>query len=112
MTATWVNDGSGSFTRGKDIGDRGISPSFGDLDNDGDVDLWLGRAGPDMFFENDGKGSFTLNERLSMKKEDLATTCARLIDVDSDGDLDFLSFRIASGSIPLEGDFSPAAKRI
>jgi len=40
------------------LAQHGISPCFGDVDNDGDLDLWLGRAGPDIYFENDGKANF------------------------------------------------------
>ena len=38
---------------------RRVVPCLGDIDNDGDLDLWLGRAGQDLLFLNDGKGKFT-----------------------------------------------------
>ena len=52
-----LNDGTGQFTRGATLADRVACPCFGDLDNDGDVDLWLGRAGADQVLLNDGKGT-------------------------------------------------------
>ena len=57
-TWLWHNDGTGRFTRAATLAKQGTSPCFGDVDNDGDLDLLLGRVGPDMYFQNDGKGNF------------------------------------------------------
>lgn len=97
-TSIWLNDGAGGFSRAATVARQGLSPCFGDLDNDSDVDLWLGRAGPDIFFENDGKGGFTKAEPNDIAGGTGITRCARLLDIDSDGDLDFLAFRLAQGS--------------
>ncbi len=118
---SWLNDGAGEFTRGAEIAQNGVSPSLGDVDNDGDLDLWLGCAGADVLFENDGRGNLSrlplvepLNDATKRRTVDAAasgqlTTCAPLIDIDSDGDLDLLSFRLARGSVPVDDDCSPAA---
>ncbi|UCG57812.1 MAG: VCBS repeat-containing protein, partial [Phycisphaerales bacterium] len=102
-TSIWHNDGAGRFSRGATLAQQGISPCFGDMDNDGDLDLWLGRAGPDIFFENDGKGNFSEAELVDMADETGLTSAARLLDIDSDGDLDFLAFRLTQGSAPGAG---------
>ena len=96
----WRNDGVGGFSHHSTLAQQGICPCFGDLDNDGDLDLWLGCVGPDLYFENDGKGNFRKSEITAIAGGDLATSCARLLDIDSDGDLDFLSFRFERGSVP------------
>ena len=93
-TSLWLNNGKGEFSHHATIAQQGISPCFGDVDNDGDLDLWLGCAGTDLYFENDGKGTFGIqNSEFRIQKGPGITSCARLVDLDSDGDLDFLAFR-------------------
>lgn len=87
----WLNDGSGSFRPGEVIATRVLSPAMGDVDNDGDPDLWLGRAGGDQLLENDGRGSFSVVASPPPAPE-VTTVCSRVVDADSDGDLDLLSF--------------------
>ncbi len=98
-TAVWFNDGSGHFTPGPTIADRGVAPFLGDVNNNGHIDLWLGRAGPDRLFENDGAGNFHAVE-LPEADADLLTVSTRLVDLDSDGDLDLVACRVAAGSLP------------
>ena len=110
-TAVWFNDGTGRFSEGPTVADRGVSPSLGDVNNNGHIDLWLGRAGPDLLLENDGQGGFQPVE-LPVADADLLTVCARLIDIDSDGDLDLFACRLAAGSLPVPADAEPAAASI
>jgi len=125
-TSLWINNGKGEFSHHATIAQQprtnslgakapayervvlgptgGIgagSPCFGDVDNDGDIDLWLGCAGPDLYFENDGKGNFSRKFEIPGQRPGI-TSCARLVDLDSDGDLDFLAFRTTAAL------FSPA----
>jgi tetratricopeptide (TPR) repeat protein len=93
----WINDGEGHFALGPVLADGVISPSMGDVDNDGDLDLWLGRAGRDRLLENDGRGNFA-NAAPSLSTLVSTCQCSRLVDVDSDGDLDFLSFGMEGGT--------------
>jgi len=107
--AILANDGQGHFSQ-RPLPVRGaISPSFGDVDNDGDLDLWLGCAGPDRYFENDGKGNLTRTAGPDVAGPDVITTATRLLDIDSDGDLDLLGFRMRQGSVPVGRTFEPAA---
>jgi tetratricopeptide (TPR) repeat protein len=100
-TATiWRNDGRGNFSESAALTDHATSACFGDVDDDGDIDLWLGRAGEDIYYENDGQGNFSSLKIEEFKENEKATSCARLIDIDSDGDLDFLALRLREGTIP------------
>ncbi len=86
------NDGSGGFQAAATLSDHVVSVAAGDVDNDGDLDLWLGRAGRDELWENDGTGQFSRVESLtSSLPEGTFTAAARMIDVDCDGDLDLLA---------------------
>jgi Flp pilus assembly protein TadD len=107
------NDGKGAFADAVTVcDDAANSPCLGDVDNDGDLDLWLGRAGVDQLLLNDGTGAFTAAPSPSPEGDASTgpslTTCARLIDLDSDGDLDLISSRIAAGSTPPDSNATPA----
>ncbi len=105
----WLNDGKGNFARGADLADQVTSPNLGDVDNDGDLDLWLGRAGAPLLLQNDGTGVY---EPVTYTDQSLdppgLTSCARLVDVDSDADLDCLAFRSTGGNLPVDGKTKPA----
>ncbi|HUT46656.1 MAG TPA: FG-GAP-like repeat-containing protein, partial [Sedimentisphaerales bacterium] len=109
--SVWLlrNDGAGRFSHDATLANQGICPCFGDVDNDGDLDLWLGRAGPDIYFENDGKANFRTEPNEAIAGGQSMTHFARILDADSDGDLDFLAFRLASGTVPAAEMLKPAA---
>jgi tetratricopeptide (TPR) repeat protein len=111
-TSLWLNDGSGGFSLHATLAQRGISPCFGDVDNDGDIDLWLGCAGRDMYFQNDGKGNFEKSEVPAIGGENFVTPCARLLDIDSDGDLDLLALRFRRCAVPATEAAEPAASSL
>jgi tetratricopeptide (TPR) repeat protein len=110
--ALWRNEGGGKFVAGPALADQVVSPCFGDVDNDGDVDLWLGRAGADQVLLNDGKGNFAPADYAALAGPDELTHIARLVDVDSDGDLDYLAFRLTKGDVPLTAEAGPAACQV
>ncbi len=104
LTTLWLNDGSGRFVNPIQLADRGIAPCFGDIDNDGDLDIWLGRVGENLLLENDGQGHFsTAKSSTPLGVADGFTSCTRLLDLDSDGDLDLMAMRLAQGTVPAAG---------
>lgn len=105
----WTNDGQGKFMPGAIVADQVACPSFGDIDNDGDVDLWLGRAGNDQLFLNDGRGQFSPSLASGIAGPDVLTALTQLADLDSDGDLDLLAFRAGGGDVPPAPASAPPA---
>jgi hypothetical protein len=73
-----------------------ISAALGDLDNDGDLDLFLGShvykvdPRPDWLFLNDGKGRFALSPQTFPTHTETATGAA-FADFNGDGNLDLLA---------------------
>ncbi|MFV2067604.1 MAG: FG-GAP-like repeat-containing protein, partial [Pirellulales bacterium] len=110
-TAIWTNDGAGNFTPGQRLAASGVSPCFGDFDNDGDLDLWLGCLGEDPLYANDGTGKLVAVPRGPSCPGPL-TGLARQLDVDSDGDLDLLAFRLGRGEIPQTSTSRAAASSV
>ena len=106
-TGSWrflvlANDGSGTFAlaqeprgAGSGFGD-GASQVFGDLDQDGDLDLVVsggGAARSTQVYRNDG-GIFVLAQDLPAEEsggEGLSRCLVRLADTDLDGDLDLVA---------------------
>ncbi len=93
----YTNDGAGSFTNGSALVSNYVASlrqvAFGDIDNDGDVDLFAPAAGadqPDALFVMDG-GTFT-NEAAARLPANLSSDAGatRFGDFDNDGDLDII----------------------
>jgi hypothetical protein len=103
------NDGTGRFTSERLWeGDERFTPwsgTFGDVDNDGDLDLYVAMlvpnlepepvvdgtivAGPNEIYINQGGGRFSRESaRLPSENGEGLTFHAALVDLDSDGDLD------------------------
>jgi hypothetical protein len=106
----WLQGPSGGFDEG--AGEAGLrelgvatAAAFADYDNDGDVDLYVGAAGPDQLLDNDGSGSFEPRPlHLTPSSDPLApgglvaggaapTTAVSWSDFDGDGNLDLLATR-------------------
>jgi hypothetical protein len=106
----YANDGAGQFTSisstvfgGTFVGHlRQIA--VGDIDADGDPDLYgpdAGTGDPDVLFVNDGAGSFT-EEGATRLPAGLSSSAgaARFGDADNDGDLDlFVGDRFSGGGV-------------
>jgi hypothetical protein len=66
----------------------GSGGTAGDVDGDGDLDLFVSGFGPDQLFRNNGDGTFTdVTERAGVS-DPLWSTSSAFEDVDHDGDHD------------------------
>ncbi len=91
--ALFRNRGDGSFddvTQAAGVGDEGYGCGLavGDVDGDGDLDLFVTNFGPDVLYLNDGDGSFTRADNRGVSEADLWSSSATFLDFDRDGDLD------------------------
>ena len=87
------NDGAGNFTdvtlnSGLAGLDYGMGVAAGDVDNDGDVDLYITNLGPNRLLLNDGAGRFTESPVQSIVNDQGWGTSAAFFDLENDGDLD------------------------
>ena len=91
--ALFRNRGDGTFedaTRGSglDFEAQGMGIAAADIDNDGDIDLFLSALGADHVLRNDGRGRFTDATAASGIRESDFSTSAAFLDHDKDGDAD------------------------
>ncbi len=72
------------------VGDTGygMGVAVGDVDNDGDPDLYVTNFGVNVFYRNDGDGRFTDVTVASGADDGRWNTSAAFLDYDADGDLD------------------------
>jgi len=92
----FVNDGSGVFSDASEISGLadegwGKGPSFGDVDHDGDLDLYEGDCKlANKLYLNNGSGVFSdVADRFPvLKNETVRTKGTAFADIDNDGDLD------------------------
>ena len=68
----------------------GVRPAFGDLDGDGDADLFVPQPGGGKLFRNDGKGRFTdvTAAAGALARLDAHATCAAWADFNGTGQMD------------------------
>jgi hypothetical protein len=90
----FLNDGGGRFRDATaECGDAahdgyGQGVAAGDVDGDGDLDLYVTNLGPDVLLLNDGRGRFEEATARAGLGDDRWTTAAALFDADNDGDPD------------------------
>ena len=87
------NEGNGRFTDVTEIsgiGDRGygMAASAADIDNDGDLDLYVANFGQDKLYRNNADGTFTDITEAAGIDNTLWSIAAVYLDFDVDGDLD------------------------
>ena len=114
--ALFRNDGRGRFTEvsaaaGFGAPPPGVAAGFGmgavaaDLDDDGDPDLLLTRAGPDLLYENRGDGTFAPHPSSPLPASAVSglpggwSASAAFSDLDGDGDLDLFVTRYLDWSV-------------
>ncbi len=77
-------------TEGSGAGDRGyaMGVAAGDVDQDGDLDLYISNLGPDRLLQNDGNGVFTDITESSGIDVDGWSSSVAFADIDGDSHLD------------------------
>ena len=106
----WVNDGQGGWTeealeRGLVFYEQSWTADFGDIDNDGDMDIAVTNHSTSMFLlENDGNGYFTdISEGSGMDVSGFFLQ-SKFEDFDNDGFLDFITSGDNSSNFYFKGN--------
>jgi hypothetical protein len=91
-------EADGTFTdvtEAAGLGDpgRGMGCAVGDVDNDGDLDLFVSNWGPDTLWRNDGDGTFTDISKAAGIGDPGFGSSAAFLDYDRDGWLDLFVAR-------------------
>jgi MYXO-CTERM domain-containing protein len=111
-SALWINDGTGKFTEAPlpplDQSHFHYGPSACDVDNDGDLDIWIDNVGGgfgEQLLINDGTGKFTDETAARVTgnpgADDNGVMC---IDVDGDGDFDAAIPSLSNNERVLDND--------
>ncbi|MFV1987496.1 MAG: CRTAC1 family protein, partial [Gemmatimonadota bacterium] len=124
----YLNDGHGGFTRVDPADgafrdhegsvletlprDWGLAARFGDLDGDGDPDLFVANDlhTPDRVWLNDGSGSFRAMDPAKIRTTSASTMAVDFSDVDRDGSIDVFTVDMLSRSSRLRKTQDPVAR--
>ena len=102
------NTGEGQFvndTTNAGLTDLGYSygVTCGDVDADGDIDLYITNFGKDCLYYNDGTGRFTKAPEADSAALDDFSVSSCFLDYDRDGDLDLFVTRYLDWSVDIGG---------
>ena len=99
VTFTDVTSSAGVVVTGDLTGDaNNESLAWGDIDRDGDEDLYLTVDGPNQLFENNGNGTFTdISSEAGVDNAQWGVGAA-FGDLDNDGDLDLYVVNFGAGA--------------
>ncbi|MFP3940053.1 MAG: CRTAC1 family protein [Thermoanaerobaculia bacterium] len=79
---------------GLDVNAYCMGGAAGDVDNDGDADVYVSCVGRDYLLENDGEGHFTdVSERAGLSRKYEFGASVAMLDADHDGHLDVYATR-------------------
>ena len=92
-SALYSNDGVGNFINvtgqaGLDEASAGLGATWGDYDNDDDLDLYLTNYGPNRLYRNEGNGTFTDVTAFAGVGDSAFSASAAWGDYDNDGNID------------------------
>ncbi len=82
----YINKGRGGFEFVQDLFRGGFTAALGDMDHDGDLDIYIG--GAEAIYRNNGRGWFELVGDVGLNGIGNNPRAASLADIDNDGDLD------------------------
>ena len=86
--------------------------TVGDIDNDGDPDVFLSNYGGDALYVNNGNGTFTeIGQAAGIFRPDTWSSSAAFLDYDGDGDLDLYVSRYGDWQYPRDDQFCGDPKR-
>ena len=106
----YKNMGDGTFrdtTEASGLGFAGFCHGIivGDLDNDGDSDVFLANYGPNVLYQNNGDGTFRDVSKAAGVDRALWSSGGALLDFDNDGDLDIYLANYGEWSLPKDDVF-------
>jgi len=110
----WLNDGRGQFSdSGQSLGSAETRAlALGDVDDDGDLDVFVGNDGPNEVGLNDGRAKFSGS---GQTLGNAYTQVVALADLDNDGDLDAFVGNRTTGEVWLNdgaGSFWASGQRM